>query len=387
MTDALVFLTSITLLLVAGLISVYLSKKTKFPLPLFLFATGAILGKLFYAGRPLVILGGSFLSSFSIIALLMVVFDATSRLRFTNWDNSMKESFAFFLLSLILNLIAVSYVAKFVFGLQWFVVILLSVMISCVEYAAIFSHNHTPNNKIAQFLKDESNVSCATMLVAPFLILTFMESVTIPLQANSFSQLISFFVNFFGGFGIGVIVSLLLFKMLYSIKVDKTISIVYVLAVLLAYILAERIDGNGLVAVATLGLIYANVFLKQKATMESHLHKLYSMFELFLFTIVGLVVGIPVSFFFFRMSLGLFVVYLIVRFISAQLTLRNCDFEEKMEIALFVPKGLATITIAFALLNYTFIGNVLLVQLLISFFVYSLIFDTILDKIGFYKHR
>ncbi len=386
MADAFVFLTSITFILLAGIISLVLAKKTKIPLPLFLFLSGLGLGNIFYYDQPLIQLTGTFLSVVSIVALLVVIFEATSRIKVREFDASMKYVFSFFLLSLVLNIVVLSYVSRLFFGFRIFASVIFSLLVSCIEYYTIFPRHHVPNNKIMQLLKDESKLSCAFILVIPFLIISyFLNTVMVP--QTLFNTILSFSVNIFAGIGIGVIIALLLFRVVHIRSLERFSSLAVGVAILLAFIVAQQIEGSGLVAVATLGFIFSNIFLRNKNVVETRLHSLYSILEVFIFVLVGLIVGLPLSLSFFRISLGLFVVYLLLRLISAQVTLPRSSVYEKFEIALFVPKGLATIAAAFALLNYTFIGIVLMTQLLLAFFVYSLVFDTILDKAGFYRHR
>lgn len=387
MTDVLVFLTSITLILLAGIISISLAKRTKFPLPLWLFFIGLFLGNIFYVNRPVIQLTGTFLSAFSIIALIIVLFYSFSSIKFYNFDKSMKEGFRFFAVSLILNAVVLSYLARLYFNLPWFAAIIFSLLISCVEYYAVFSKNHVPQHRILHALKSESFISSSFILLIPFLIISFMQMPGLSLPGSFFTKAFPVVVDVFAGIGAGIIVSLVLFRFISSRYFEKAVSFVVAAALLIAYIVAKNLGGNGLIAIATIGFVFGNVFLKHKEKIYSQSNIVYAILEIFMFILSGVVVGLPMSFAFYRISLGLFVVYLLIRFISANLSLKHYTFPEKSEIALFAPKGLATVTVAFALLNYTFSGVIILIQLMLIFFVYSLIFDTILDKINFYKYR
>jgi len=168
---------------------------------------------------------------------------------------------------------------------------------------------------------------------------------------------------------------------------EKMSTVLLGFGLLIAWFFARQIEGSGVIAVATMGFAFGNVFLKQKKIVREHLGNINSILEVFLFIIVGVVVGLPLTFDFLLTSLLLFVGYMVLRFIAASLIMRNYNFRDRVEIASFVPKGLATIAAAFALLNFTFFGVVLLVQLLLVFFVYSLVLDTILRITGTYKHR
>lgn len=387
MTDLLVFLTSITIILLTGIIAISLSKRTKISLPLLLFFAGLIVGNILYLGKPIVQLTGAFLSTFSIVSLIIVLFYSFSNLKIHDFDKSMKEGLQFFVLLLLANTLIMSYLVKFLFSLQWFAAIIFSFLISCIEYHAVFSRSHVAHHKVLQILKSESHISSSFVLLVPFVIIAFMQSLSPTVRTSFLSNALPILVDIFAGIGAGIVISLILFKVINSKYLEKSVSFVMAVALLIAFVVAQKLGGNGLIAIATIGFIFGNIFLKQKEKILMHSNVIYSIFEIFVFILAGIVVGLPYSLDFYRISLGLFIVYLLIRFILANLALRHFDFLERAEIAFFVPKGLATVTVAFALLNYSFLGSVLLVQLLLAFFVYSLIFDTILDKIGFYDHR
>jgi len=357
------------------------------PSPLVLFILGIILGNVYYHERPVVDLGGDFLAAFSIIAFLVVLFDSTSKIKFYSYDKSAHDATKIFAVTLLFNLIFVNYFSQLFFNLSTFSSLILSFLVTCTEFLTIFPRHHVPNNKLTQLLKDESNFSCAFILLVPFLIISSIQLINSTTNVSIFGKLILISQNIFAGVGAGIILALILFKLINKNYLEKISSFVLAIGLLAAYVVAERIGGNGWAAAATIGFIFGNIFLKQKNNIMRDENLVYSVLEILMFIIVGAVIGLPLTFNFLLYSLALFLIYLLVRFISAQFALKNYDFAEKLEIALFVPKGLATITIAFALLNYSFTGVVTLVQILLSFFVYSLILDTILEKVGVYKHR
>ncbi|MEK6886945.1 MAG: cation:proton antiporter [Nanoarchaeota archaeon] len=387
MADVLVFLTSLTLVLLAGIISVSISRKFKIPLPLTLLVSGVILGNIFYNERPIIDLGGMFLAVLSVVALVVVLFDSTRKIKIHEYDVSVKDSLRFFVFALILNLIILSFAAKSFFNLQGFSSVIFALLISCVEYLAIFPRHHLPTNRVTHFVRNEATLSCAVILLIPFLILSLGEALNSKLDLTVFGKVIFVATNLFAGIGAGVIIGLILFSLLSKNYFEHTAALILGIGLLLSFIIAQRIGGNGYAAVATIGFIFGNIFVKPKQMIVKQENMIYSALEVLMFIIVGVVVSLPRSLRFFEFSFGLFLIYLVIRFAVSRIALRKYDSAEKWEIAFFVPKGLATVTVAFALLNFSFTGVVVLVQLLLMFFVYSLVFDTILSKLGFYKHR
>lgn len=385
MADALIFLTSITFVLLAGIICTSLSKRLKLPLSLLLFLSGVILGNIFYFGRPLAQFGAEFLAAFSIIALLVVLFDSVSRIKFHEIPE-MKEGFYLFIATLLLNLLVISFISRLFFNLDQFASIVFALLISCVEFTMIYPRHHEPRNKVSELLQNESLVSCAFIILIPFLIIYFLK-VFAPYQAGGFfAKFMPSIANIFAGIGAGLIIALIAFKLINKLS-EKISSLILAIGVLLAYVLAQQIQGNGLIAVAAIAVIFGNVFLKHKNIIKSHENIAHQAVEVLALVLIGIIIGLPSNLAFYKYSIGLFLIYLILRLIAVGIVLRHYDKGEKLEIAFFVPKGIVTVAIAFALLNYSFTGVVLMTQLLLAFFVYSLVFDTVLDKPRFYRHR
>lgn len=385
MADVVTLLMSLTLILLGGIIAIGISKKTKLPLALTLFAVGAILANIIYYGQPIVSFPGFVLAAFSIIAVIIAIFNSTSKIRFSQFNKSTKDVFSFFTFNLILNVVFVTYLAMILFKLQWFIALFFSLMVSCIEYYTIFPKHHVPKNKVVQFLKEESDISCAFVLIIPFLIIIFLQ--TIGTYGTAVNTIIPFSVNLFAGIGTGLVVSIILFNILGNKRFEDVAPLLTAAAVLIAYLVALQINGNGLVAVATMGFIFANVFITNRQMFRSKLMKLDSIVEVLLLLVIGSVIQLPLTWDFFSLSFGLFLFYLLLRLISAGTTLWHYDAAERIEIAFFVPKGFATVAIAFAMLNFSYVGTVELIQLLMAFFVYSLVFDYVLDRMNFYKSR
>ncbi|HME87193.1 MAG TPA: cation:proton antiporter [Candidatus Nanoarchaeia archaeon] len=385
--DPLLFLASIAILMLTALLGIAISRKTKFPLPLLLFFAGILLGKVVYYDRPLVQLPGPFLSVLSILIVMVLVFDSMSRIKFTHIDVISKDVLRFFIVQAVLLLVVFSSLMHYVFGYQWFSSVLFSVLVLCTEFSVLYARHALPNSRTVQFVRDESLLSSALVALLPFLILSFTMLVSFPLRGNVVLKLLPFITSVFSGIGIGILLSLTLYNLLHISSVQKYAGLSLTSFVVIAYLLAQKIGGNGFVSVATMGVIFAHVFFKQKHLIKMDVTKLDSVVELFLFTIAGLVVGLPLSLSFFKISLGLFVVYVALRLISVAASLRSYSFSEKLELGLFVPKGPITVAVAFALLNYEFLGVVSIVQYLMAFFVYSLLLDVILTRIGIYRNR
>ena len=88
--ETLFYLTSIAVLLLIGIICSIIANKLKIPNVLILLLAGISLSYLRYNNQPLVTFSPVFLTSISIIALVMILFDSSSRLKLKTFDPNAK---------------------------------------------------------------------------------------------------------------------------------------------------------------------------------------------------------------------------------------------------------------------------------------------------------
>jgi len=86
MAEVLLFLTYLAVILLIGILISILSRKLKLPNTLLLIWVGIIFSNIIYNGAPLIWFPELFLSSISILALVMIVFDSSSRFKLRDLD-------------------------------------------------------------------------------------------------------------------------------------------------------------------------------------------------------------------------------------------------------------------------------------------------------------
>jgi len=84
--EALFYLTSLAILLVIGILCTILSEKLKLPNILLLLIAGIIIGHINYNGQALIEFSPIFLTCMGILALVMIIFDSSSRLKLKEFD-------------------------------------------------------------------------------------------------------------------------------------------------------------------------------------------------------------------------------------------------------------------------------------------------------------
>ena len=381
--DPLIYLTYIAVILLLGILCTLLSQRLKISNILLLLVAGMIAGRVSYMGSPLVVFPEIFLTSISILALVMIVFDSASRFKFREFDklsaNAIKLAFVFLLLNLVLLTIS----ARIIFGINSiFLALVFSSLMSGTASDAVLVMLGEAKSRVFSILKVESILNTPLVVLIPFLVIDLMKAVPGLLVSELMEQLAPFLQQFVAGIGAGILVGVILFKIMKKQYSETLSPIALITAALLTYILAENLGGNGVLAVTILGLFFGNLYVKEKA----HLHEFSSMFantlEILVFVLVGIAARIPLTFGFFIKSLSLFFVYLLIRFLAVNLSFQKQGFalKEKIFMALNVQKGIAVAVVAFTLTTLKIEGIEPIISLILIFMLYSIILSTVVIK-------
>ena len=215
---------------------------------------------------------------------------------------------------------------------------------SGTDPAAVLSMLKNVKNNVFEFLELEALLNTPLVVLLPFIILDLKRALKDELVISTFiEQLAPLLQQFVVGIGSGVLVGLIMFKFMrrqYSVVLSP---LAVVTSALLAYIIAENMGGNGVLAVTSMGLLFGNVYLKQKFQLQEFASVFSNSLEILVFVLIGIMIAIPFSFEFFIKSIMLFIFYLLIRFSAIMFSLRgmNFTFKEKVFMSLSVQKGIA----------------------------------------------
>ncbi|MBL7147542.1 MAG: cation:proton antiporter [Nanoarchaeota archaeon] len=386
--DALIFLTYLAVVLLIGLFCTFIARKIKIPNVLLLIVTGIILGNIYYKEAPLISFPPVFLTSISILALVMIIFDAASRFKLKKFDALSTKALRLSLTLLFLNIIFLSLFFKFTFKVESiFLVLLFSALMSGTDPAALLSMIKPTSNKILELLRIESLVNTPFIVLLPFIILDFMKTVKTELLLTRFiDQLLPFLQQFVVGIGAGVLVGIMMLKFMKKEYSHVLSPLVMITAALITYILAENLKGNGVLAVTAMALLFGNVYVKQKIQLQEFSSIFSNSLEILVFVLIGLVIKMPFSLKFFLLSFMLFITYLAIRYAAIDFSLMGLKLKakEKLFMALNAQKGIAVAAVAFTLSTLNIPGMGLILNLTLAFMLYSIIVSTIIIKLSKY---
>jgi len=386
----LAYLTYIGIILLIGIICTVISNKLKMPNILFLIIAGLLLGWIPYKGQPIISFPDLFITSISTLALVMIVFDSSSKFKL-----SMLKAYSLPILNLsftflIVNLVALSFFALLLFremNLIWYALVFAAIM-SGTDPGAVLMMFKGSANRVLQVLEFESVINTPITVLIPFIILEMYKNFGSEIIVSQFiSQIGPFLQQVVSGIGAGILVGIIVFKFMRKQYSETLSPLALITAALLTYIIAENLKGNGVLAVTVMGVFFGNLYIKEK----EHLIEFSSLFanalEILVFVLVGLVIKAPFTISYLWRALVLFIIYLILRYIAIAFAMRNYNysFKHKIFMALNVQKGIATAVVVLALSTLGIPELKSVVDLSLMFMIYSIILSTVVGKFsGFF---
>jgi NhaP-type Na+/H+ or K+/H+ antiporter len=325
----------------------------------------------------------TFLISISILALVMIIFDGTSRFKLKELNLLSDDSAKIVWWFLITNTIIVTTATVFLFYNNiTFQNVLLSLIFAVImtgtDPAAIFSLMKEKSSKIIKVLEIESIFNTPIIVIIPFILMQLLTDEVVLID-SLIEQLIPFLKQIVIGIGSGILIGIIIFKAMKNYYDDKLSHLGIIIAALLSYILAENLGGNGVLSVATMGLFFGSIYLKQKIQLLKFSSILSNSLQILVFILVGFLVNIDFTTSFFIKSIILFSILLLSRKIAVSKALKDYNKKEKWFMTLNFPKGIAVATVVFSLSMKEIVGMKIIIDLILMFMIYSLSLSTIVE--------
>ena len=385
MANVLLLLIYLAVILLIGLLTSIISQRFRIPNILLLLLIGIGIGRVYYHGAPLILFPEIFMTGISILALVMILFDSWSRLKL-KMDYFSLHTLWLSIVFLIFNLIFLTAFTMVIFDVgSIFLALIFSALMSGTDQAAVMSMFKCIKNKVFDFLGFESLLNTPLVVLIPFIILDIKEALKDEIQIAVFiDQLVPLLQQFVVGIAAGVLMGLVMFKFMRK-RYSAVLSPLAVIAsALLAYVIAENLNGSGVFAVASMGLLFGAVNLSHKPLLQSFASVFLNSFGILVFVLMGIIISIDFSVNFLIKSLLLFLVYILIRFVSILFALRGMKFtmKEKLFMSLNFQKGIAVAVVVFSLatLGIEDIGIVL--NLALAFMLYSIVLSLIVLRIA-----
>jgi len=386
--DPIIFLTYLTILLLVGIICTILSEKIKISNILLLIIAGILIGNVYYRGELLIQLPQTFLTSISVLTLVLIVFDASSRFKLREFSSFSIKALKLTGMFLLLNMIFLTIFTHKIFATSSvFIALLFSALMSGTAPDAIMTMLKKKKNQIFELLEVESLINTPFIVLLPFIMIEFTKRVEVEYIFSRFMEQVGPFIQqFVTGIGAGIVVGLVVLKFMKR-KYSETLSpLAIITSALLTYILAENLGGSGVLAVTTMGLFFGNIYVTHKLRLREVSAFFANSLEILVFILIGLIIKIPWNYVFILKSVLLFVIYLVIRYAAISISLRELQygFKEKMFMTFNVQKGIAVAVVAFTLTTLDITGIQTILHLVLLFMLYSIILSTVVIRFSQY---
>lgn len=382
--EALSIVTSIAVVLLIGVIFSVLAGKAKIPEIIVLVIAGMVLGALKYKGEPIVGFPVLFLTGVSIFALALILFDGSAKIRLRELDTLSLKALKFVIIFTLLSLIFFTLAAEYFLGIPLVFCLILAAINAGTSTDVVMSFMKGVKGRVMGILELESVFNTPLTVLLPFVIIDFTQGQT---RITEVVELVlPFLTSIVMGIGAGIFIAVILFKIIQKKYSTFYSPLAVIVAALLAYVLAENLDGNGVIAVVSLGIFFGNVYVREKIALLSTESILTKALFIFVFVLIGLLIKLPLTKEFFISSIILFAVYLVIRYISAAVSFMKDKISTKeiLFITLNAPKGLSTVAVVFlfAINNipgsaYYLPGIGIVLNITLVFVLYSIVLSSI----------
>lgn len=380
--EVLIYLTSIAIVLLIGLLVSILSDKLKISNMLLLIIAGIAAGSITYNNSYLFKFSPTFIVSIATLALVMLVFDGTSRMNLKEMDKMSYKALKLTGIFMLLSIIFVGFVTFLLFfntGLTTVNIILALIfafLATGTDPASMFVMFKDKTSKVLEFLKVEAIINTPIVVLFPFILLGLItgESQTI----SVLTQIGPFIQQIVTGVGTGIVIGIIIFKVMKKSYSQEYSPIAILAATLITYVVAEQLRGNGVLAVATLGLLFGNTYVKKKFLLTEFSSTLSTSLEIMVFVLIGTITKLPwTDAIFFIKALAIFLIILLCRYFSLSLSIgKEHNKKELIFMSLNITKGIAVATVILTISFLAIPEMINLVNLTLVTIIYSLIAST-----------
>ncbi|HLD59446.1 MAG TPA: cation:proton antiporter [Candidatus Bilamarchaeaceae archaeon] len=341
-------------IIVIGLISEELFRRTKIPSVIILIALGLVIGPLSNYADPKQLIDLAPL--FAPIAFIMILFDGGLKMDLFNVLKSSPRALLLAVLTVVFSIVACAFIFNIVFGFDLLIGAVFGAIVGGSSSAIVMPimENVSSNEKLRNLLSVESigtDVLCIVITIS--LVAAYTTGV-----GDVFSIGGEIFSKFLVGAMFGAIAAIAWMKILHDMK-EKSLDYMITLATLfLLYSVAESFNGNGAIAVLVYGLVISNglelstLFRIKKYPMvdEVSIKKTHNEISFFIRTFFFVYLGIIASitdFFIMTVGIGLTIILFLVRFVSSYISVYKTALARYHAlVSSIAPRGLAAAVLA-----------------------------------------
>lgn len=349
------------ILLLSGFIVLYIRRKAKASKSFYkitLILLGVVLA-LFLAKKIDLFL----LNNLIVFLFIVMLFELSMRLNPENLKGP--KPMHIFLWTFILNILIIGTATALLLKINIYHALVFAIILTAIEYFMVDE------------LRQEGDLANPLIILLAFSLIYFQT-----LNESTVYNITDFLQYIMIGIGVGIIVSIIIFKLLKPNKISWVHELALVCTAYLTYLLAEYLNGFGLLSVIIFGALFGNSYIRRKSEMKTLSPFIFKSLEILIFILIGFIVVFGIEVELIWKSIILYAIYLTIRFIVISLVHKRYSWRNKLLLTL-APKGIvfaATLLILFSQnIFVTEVKTVMIYILLISLLI-SWIMEYIEEK-------
>lgn len=380
MEEFVVYLFYLALLLLLGIIITGVTSKLKLSNILFLVIAGIILKRF-----NIVFFDEDLILILSALTLIMIVLETTMKIDLkhikTNFLNVLRFNLIYFIISSYIMTLAI-----FMFfeipgrGFEQFALcFVLSIILYGVESSISTEFSKEKKNKVHEIIEIEGLLSGPFVVIFSFFIIHFISSSMHEVAMHWFAPVWQIFQQSFIAVIIGIVIALMLYGLKKHFNISKELwALSVITSGIISFAVSEFMHSSGSLSVAVFGLLLRG--LTKKNMPKEYTATLAHILYIIVFILFGSEIILP-SLNVWLKGIGVFIIYIMIRFLCIVLFMKNLYWKEKFFMTLNVAKGIEVALVLF-LINKSF-KDIVGVQEIISigfmFFILSYIVATFVN--------
>ena len=376
MTDALNILLQISIILLGGTFLSLLAPRIRIPEILLFVLFGFGLQQFSQRVYPFFDLPFIFIATTGLLVLALQVFEGSANISFRTLDKASTTALKLVFINTTFHMVLFTLAA-------WAVI--RSPFPQAALFAAIFVGTSAPitlallgdvKGYVFGLLRFESLLNTPFNALIPFLIIDIFFGAGGGIE-NAVEPIKTFLLQIFVGIGVGVLAGLILFKLIHKIYSRIYSPLAVLIASLLTYALAETLGGTGVLAVMALGLLFGNLYIKQRKQMLEVESVFSRSVYILLLVLFGTLLSFPLTFIFLLKVVLLLIAYTLIRYLSILVSLPHLLKREKIYMALMGTNGVTSISIMVVIAAFGIAGIGYILELFGAFLLGQLVLSSV----------
>ncbi|MBN2422526.1 cation:proton antiporter [Candidatus Woesearchaeota archaeon] len=380
------YLIYFAMVLLLGTLVSALASKLKISNVFFLVFAGMVLGSFGFINFP-----NTSIIIISTLAMIIVIFDSTVKLKFRDIEKFSSYGMRLVLIFFFLNIIVLSASVYYLFDVapnrygSVVLIVVFSALMFGLDHDPFLEQFNNKKNKIYKLLEVESLLNRPLTLIAPLILLNYVQDIFRGVKLNLGQEFLVFFQHISLGLVVGLISGTCVYFILNTKIKDQLSYLIVIAGSILTFIVSEQMNASGVLALTVFALVFGNYHIKHKLALEKFTSIFGYIFNIFVFILIGTI--LLIDFKYLLKGTILYLIYIVIRFVSVNLALigSKFTFKNRLLMTLSITKGIdVSIIILIMITRFNNIeGMNTIINLSLLFCLYSFIITNITNI--FYK--